>query len=514
MESIYFVSLNSNLQLDILKCNNKYGAKPSLNMPKKQSGLASKIFTYFICETAILIISFGAILYFNPYNILSDIRIVLTLISLLFILLNIIFYLILKKNLKPLRDLNHEIESLDPLHLKLHLNIKSGNELEEVYSRLSNTFTKIQSINDLLNVEKNSLIADKTRLSEAITNMTEGLIGINSNCKIIIFNRIAQNLSGLSENEALGKEPKEIFRLSNKEGEISQLIYCPLEATSENDIIYSEKNLTVTTLKNNRKATVNLSTTKIHQFSKFGFKYIINLQDVTQSKDLEDMKFDFVSMAAHELRTPLTSIKGYLAVFMQENKDKLTPDQKMLLDNITQSSERLTSLVENLLSVSRIERGGLTINIQSIDWMDLVKTIVKDHTERAKEKQIDIKLIEPPTVIPQIHADKLRMGEVMSNLLSNAIKYSEPHGIITVSVETNGKEVITHVSDTGHGIPEDSLPYLFNKFFRVNSKLEAQTKGNGLGLYITKAVVELHHGKIWVKSRVGQGSVFSFSIPL
>lgn len=406
------------------------------------------------------------------------------------LILYLIFHLMLQKILKPVQSIAQEAKS-------------QNTEIE-----------RINNLNQKLSLEKNALIANNSRLSEAISSMSSGLIGVDKNSRIILFNHSAGMLTGLNETEVLGKELKEIIKVSDKNGEISQLIYCPTEYFSENPVIYSEKNLILTTLKNNKKATVELTTTKVKGNSLFNFNCIINLHDVTQAKELEDMKFDFVSMAAHELRTPLTSIKGYLSVYMQENRDKLSPDQKMLLDNINGSSERLTSLVENLLNVSRIERGGLTINMQQLDWLDLVKNIVNDHQSKAAEKQISLQLIPPPYSIPQIRADKLRIGEVLSNLLTNAIKYTEPNGQIRVWVELNSKEIITHVSDNGHGIPEEMQPYLFNKFFRANNKLEYGTKGNGLGLYITKSMVELHHGKIWVKSEVGKGSTFSFSLPL
>lgn len=232
---------------------------------------------------------------------------------------------------------------------------------------------------------------------------------------------------------------------------------------------------------------------------------------------LDEMKSNFVSIAAHELRTPLTSIKGYLSVYMNDYKDKLDADQKDLLGHIGSATEELLALVENLLNVSRIERGAMNLSLVEVNWADLVKGVVDDFLERATQKNIQLKFVSPAPPLPPIKVDKVRIIEVISNLLSNAINYTNPGGMVQVWAEKGDNEIITHIGDNGQGIPAEAIPNLFTKFYRVTQGLtqgSTNSDGNGLGLYISKAIVDMHKGKIWVESEVGKGSRFSFSLPL
>lgn len=232
--------------------------------------------------------------------------------------------------------------------------------------------------------------------------------------------------------------------------------------------------------------------------------------------DLDEMKQNFVSIAAHELRTPLTAIKGYLSVFMKDYESSLNKDQKELLGHIESSTNQLLNLVENLLNVSRVERGALSLHSESLDWESLVKEAVEDFRESAIEKNIHLEMVPASSEIPKVLADKVRIKEVLANLIANALNYTPAGGVIRISIESNDGQVITHVADSGSGIPESALPNLFNKFFRVTQGLTQNTnsQGTGLGLYISKAIIDMHKGKIWVKSQEGKGSIFSFSLPV
>jgi signal transduction histidine kinase len=240
---------------------------------------------------------------------------------------------------------------------------------------------------------------------------------------------------------------------------------------------------------------------------------IITLHDMTQEHDLEQMKLDFVSMAAHELRTPLTSIQGYLDVLSKEIKLSLTANQQLFLERIKSSAERLQFLIEDLLNVSRIERGQLIVNPSVVALEPIITQVASELSGRAKEKQLSLIVQKPQLPLPNVIADKSRIQEVLSNLIVNAIKYTDS-GSITVSLEQRGNEIITHVKDTGIGIPKEALPHMFTKFFRVKDSLVQGRKGTGLGLYITKSIIDQHHGKVWIASESGLGSVFSFSLPI
>ncbi|MDO8618930.1 MAG: HAMP domain-containing sensor histidine kinase [Candidatus Daviesbacteria bacterium] len=243
---------------------------------------------------------------------------------------------------------------------------------------------------------------------------------------------------------------------------------------------------------------------------------VASTASANQSAALDEMKSNFVSIAAHELRTPLTSIKGYLSVYMNDYKDKLDDDQRTLLNHIGSATEELLALVENLLNVSRIERGAMSLNLEEVNWTDVVKQVVDDFNERAVQKNIQLKFVPPQAQPPLIKVDKVRILEVISNLISNAINYTSTGGIVQVWVENSNNEIVTHVGDNGQGIPQEAIGNLFTKFYRVNKGLtqNSNSDGNGLGLFISKAIIDMHHGKIWVESEVGKGSRFSFSLPL
>lgn len=346
---------------------------------------------------------------------------------------------------------------------------------------------------------------DYGQLSVILSGIKDGVIIIDGNNTIMVVNKAAQALLGLAE-EPKGIVFEKIAKVFKNGSDITSTIW------SGN---FSDDNIKLSVASSPPKE-VSVSLSVIQVVAGQVPVWVITMRDVSVERQLEEMKMGFVSIAAHELRTPLTSIKGYLSVFMGDYKDKLNEDQVNLLNHISSSTERLLVLVENLLNVSRVERGAMEFNPTGEVWTEIVQQIVDDLRTRATEKNIQLTFIAPSLRLPKARVDKVRIGEVLSNLISNAIVYTEPNGKIDVTVELQGGEIITHISDTGRGIPQEAMSHLFTKFYRVNTGLAqgGNSEGNGLGLYISKAIVDMHHGKIWVTSEVGKGSVFSFSVPV
>ncbi len=243
-----------------------------------------------------------------------------------------------------------------------------------------------------------------------------------------------------------------------------------------------------------------------------GIKSIITILDRTKEQELENMKVDFVSMAAHELRTPLTSIRGYLDLISRDEKFKLPEDLGLYFERIKISSEQLVGLINNILNVSRIEHGELTQNSTKIDWAELVNKAVQDQMFSAKERSISLAYSGPEHNVFVI-GDQISLLEVISNLITNAIHYTKEFGNITVSVTQTDKEIITSIKDNGVGIPANQIPHLFTKFFRVHSGLASGSGGTGLGLYISKSIIDLHEGNISVVSEESKGSTFTIRLP-
>lgn len=360
--------------------------------------------------------------------------------------------------------------------------------------------------------DREIISAERNKLAVALSGIADAVVGADLKNNIVIFNAAAQKLTDTSEKEALGKPLDQVITLFDEEREIPPAEYAPIKLDSFEGVIFNKKN--VKFVAKNKQSVVNVITGKIKEGVSINLGSILVFHDITEEKKLEEMKLDFVSMAAHELRTPLTSLRGYLSVFMEENKKMFNSEQAMFLNRMNISASQLTSLVENLLNVSRIERGVFTISLEPIDWVAVARGIVDNFQGRAKDRQIKLILQEPKTPMPKIYADKLRIDEVLSNLISNAIAYTKPNGSVTVVIEKSENDIITHVADTGQGIPKEAMPHLFTKFFRVSGALESGSKGTGLGLYISKAIIDMHNGKIWVESQVDRGSTFSFSLPI
>ncbi len=474
-----------------------------------QSALIKKILIFFVIILLGNIVIFFILISLNiPKPILLLISIFLLSISSTF------FYIVIKKALSPIDDIKNAFIELTKGNLAPHISIKTGDDLEVIANSLNSIALNMHSYQQKSTGDTHNLNLQNQKLQSILYSLAVAVLAVDKERNIILVNKKAEQTLGVNSKDIINKKISDVLKVYNQEGEISDLIYCPLGTPgSAGNIFTQEKVKTVSQSK--KESTVDFSSLPIETSSGIDLSCVITLRDITEVKNLDDMKMDFVSMAAHELRTPLTTLKGYLSVFAPEVEKILNDDQKGLLTQIKNASDQLMSLVENLLSVSRIDRGAITLNMQKIDWPELVSQTLSDLKQRALERQIELNFIAPTTSIPQVSADKTRITEVLNNLISNAIKYTDPNGKVEVSIETDQAQITTHIKDNGHGIDKDTLPYLFNKFFRVQkNKLEYQTRGTGLGLYITKSIIDMHHGKIWVESEIGKGSTFSFSLPL
>jgi len=240
---------------------------------------------------------------------------------------------------------------------------------------------------------------------------------------------------------------------------------------------------------------------------------IYQLFDITKEKDLENKEVDFVSLAAHELRTPVTSIRGYLAAFLDEAKN-MEPEQRELLNRVQISATRLDALISNLLHSSNVEKGLIHLNKEPISLESVIQNVIEDYKGRASDKNVTISFKKPAKEIIQVYADIEKIREVLTNLITNAILYNKPGGKVTVELKYRPDQVMISVEDTGIGIPKEAQNKLFTKFFRVGESANSESQGTGLGLYISKAIVDLHGGDIWVESELGKGTKFTFTLPI
>lgn len=233
----------------------------------------------------------------------------------------------------------------------------------------------------------------------------------------------------------------------------------------------------------------------------------------TELKKMDLLKSEFVSNVSHELRTPLTSIGGYTKLLLMEKLGEVSPKQKNALNIISQESERLARLINDVLDLSKLESGKIEIKLEKVDIVGLVKKNMEMLKSIADEKKIRLVLKAKQRSL-SVECGKDLITQVIINLVNNAIKFTEERGKIEVIVEKRGKFLEVRVKDNGKGIEEENIPKLFNKFYQVDSSMTREQGGTGLGLVIVNHIIEHHNGNIDVESVVGQGSTFIFRIPL
>lgn len=231
-------------------------------------------------------------------------------------------------------------------------------------------------------------------------------------------------------------------------------------------------------------------------------------------KELDQMKKDFVSNVTHELRSPLTSIRGYIELLLQGTAGELNKNQAEYLVVVKNAGLRLARFIDNLLDVAKIEAQKLDLHPEAVDMGKLAYEMEVLFRPQAQEKKIVLER-QVPAGLSKAWVDADRAAEVLTNLLSNAFKFTPENGKITIAVSENGKFVEIRVKDTGIGIPKEYLSKVFDKFEQVKQTKGMVKKhpGTGLGLTITKGIVEAHGGKIWVESQAGQGTTFIFTLP-
>jgi len=227
---------------------------------------------------------------------------------------------------------------------------------------------------------------------------------------------------------------------------------------------------------------------------------------------LNKMKSDFVSAVSHELRTPLTSIKGYAALVGEGKLGAVSKSQADRLGKIGRNTDYLSNLISDLLDIARIESGRIGMMIHSVELSRLVDAVADLLGPQFKENNLTLK-VKLPAKLPRLQVDENRLQRVFVNLLSNAIKFTPERGTLTIQATSKGKMLQVDVADTGIGIPPEDLERLFSEFFRADNPVNRERKGTGLGLVLVKRIIEAHGGKIWVTSRVGKGTTFSFTIP-
>lgn len=363
----------------------------------------------------------------------------------------------------------------------------------------------INAMGSSLNQFVSSIEDQRNRLEIILNSITESILAIDKRGVIIIANQAAAELTQMDAGQIVGKNISQVFGWTQK-GEPFAIDYAQPGTKAYESLEYVDRAGVTHYVK------LIVGHVSGEQAQKAA-QTIVTIHDETKSRELEAMKVDFVSMAAHELRTPLAAIRGYLELIAFKGGTTKRSGTEDYLIRALKSTTELGGLINNLLDVTRIERGTLTLTMEKVDLAADVKQAVQNANFAASDKHIKLSY-DGPAADCFVAADRIALHEVINNLITNAIKYTEPKGLVGVTLAKAGAGFEVRVKDTGIGIPKQALSHLFTKFYRVHGGLDSGSTGTGLGLFISKSIIERLGGTISVESKEGAGSTFTFTLPV
>ena len=391
----------------------------------------------------------------------------------------------------PLRDMTEVTKNIASGDFSRKVKIRSKDEIGE----LARTFNKMA---EELEEKIQTISEDRNQMRAILSSVIEGVLAIDINEKVILFNSALEEIFNLSKDKVIGKffwevvrnnELNELLKDTVKEGKLQ---------TKELSLFFPEERIF-----------------QVHVLPIKGEEDIAGavavLHDITDIKRLERMRIEFVANVSHELRTPLTAIKG----FIETLKDGAIDDpqnNRRFINIIETHAERLNSLINDLLELSKIESREIRMDFQPVNLRELIEDIAANFKELIRQKGHTIE-IDFSSNFPEVKVDLEKMEQVFNNLLDNAIKFTPENGRIIIRGIDRKEDIEIQVSDTGIGIPEEHLPRVFERFYRVDKARSRELGGTGLGLSIVKHIIQAHGGKAGVESEPGKGSKFFFTIP-
>ncbi|MFH1253112.1 MAG: ATP-binding protein [Candidatus Uhrbacteria bacterium] len=354
------------------------------------------------------------------------------------------------------------------------------------------------------------LLADRVKDDVVLASIGDAVIACDKNSRIVLFNGVAEALTGFSAQEVIGRHYKKLIRFIRE-----------VDGKPSNDFIAEAiksgkktkmANHTLLIRKDHRKIPVADSAAPIRDVDGELIGCVVVFRDVAYEREVDRAKTEFVSLAAHQLRTPLGSMRWNLEL-LQENEKNLSRLGKERLHDATISNIRVISLISDLSNIVRIEQGGIKPEFSSFKINEKIQAAIREVKQEIEIKSLRLGVSLPP-VLPEVHCDADQFREVMQNLLSNAVKYNKKSGKIDIQVQVKDEFVEVRVSDNGLGIPLADHNKVFSKFYRSTAAQKVDTDGNGLGLFIVKSFVESWGGNIGFKSQKGKGTTFFFTMPI
>lgn len=431
----------------------------------------------------------------------------------------LILYIMVKKILEPLNQLTEYAKKLSDHDFTADIEITSKDEigmLAGTMKKMAGELTSlISGLERAVGNATSELQDTLTHMEVIIDNLADGLLVVDMNGKITLTNPALADLFGLVGQDVKGRDIKDCF--SSEMTDLFNLV-----RGCENEVYSSEMTMT-------DRRTVKAVATPIHKWeSEDDYKVcmgsVILVRDITYEKEVDVLKTDFISTVSHELRTPMTSILGFAKIIRKKlDKDVFpvcnAPDRKtqrsisQVQDNIgiiVSEGQRLTDLINDVLDIAKMESGKIDWKKDAVDMNEVISTSVQTTSPLWLPKKLEM-VVDVEEGFPSVYGDRDRILQVLVNLISNAVKFTES-GLITCTARYYDEEVMVSVSDTGSGISPEDQKKIFERFKQAGDTLTGKPKGTGLGLPICKQIIDHHKGRIWVDSKLGEGSSFHFTL--
>ena len=408
--------------------------------------------------------------------------------------------LLTRRIVQPLTEMTTATEKIASGEYDIALQVKSKDELGMLAREITTMSQKLKAFRDL-NVGQ--VIVEKQRSEAIVQSIADGIIVVDSELKIIAINPIAASVANVKSMLATNNHFLDVF--DNRE------LYQHLRHTAETGTPPQLESDLLTVEREQKIQYYKFAITPVVSEAEDVIGAILLLQDVTKLKELDNLKSEFVATASHELRTPLTGMSMSLNLLAETTENKLSESESELLDTAVEDVERLRSLVNDLLDLSKIESGKIELDFVDVKVDFLLNKAISALQIQAQQKEITLAKQSLSEEI-QVKADANKIIWVLTNLIANALRYSEPGSEIKIGATTRNTWVEIFVTDYGAGIPLEYQSKIFDKFVQVAT--EKDVGGSGLGLAICKEMVQAHGGRIWVDSTLGEGSTFTFTVPI
>jgi signal transduction histidine kinase len=352
---------------------------------------------------------------------------------------------------------------------------------------------------------------EAAKMQAILESIADGVLVADAVGQVILANRPSSLILDIPRRQLIGKTLNELLGLYSSTGEswVKKIDAWGRSADPPRENSYLADRLTI------EEMVVSVHLSPVFANNQF-FGTVSIFRDITKEVEVDRMKSEFVSTVSHELRTPMTSIKGYADLILMGAAGAMTDPQVRYMQVIKNNADRLSMLVNDLLDISRIETGKTELDLRPLDIPQVIEQVVEGHLRGRIEhenKPMEVQTEMAPS-LPLVNADHARVTQILTNLLDNAFHYTPSNGQIKVSVNANGDFVYISITDTGIGISKENQNKIFDRFFRAEDADVQKVAGTGLGLAIVRSLIEMHGGRIEVNSMPGEGSTFTFNLPL